>query len=305
MIALLRPVPVLVAVAAGISLGGLAQTTRAARPRAGGTSPAPRRLSLEEEKQLREASILSSQATILRQAGRRAQAKPEDLVRLLTPDTAVVELFRATVWNRPGDRPGKVVREQHYDAFVLRRGEGPEGTKVSWVKLGPARPIDEAVAPWRSGITARRPGPAIAVPAERRLREALWDKIEPNLACCTAVIVVPDSLLCFLPWVALPGRKPGTCLIEDYTIATAPSAQQLYAMLTEPQTAGGKLPIEALREAQLTIYRNPDSIPPLATTRGPDFQQVIKSIPREKSLPEGKTAPPRLWAGFILSGRGQ
>ena len=196
-----------------------------------------------------------------------AEAKPEDLARLLPKGTAMVEFYRAMVWNPPPGGKGKWLEEAHYDAFLLRLGDGPASTKVAWVQLGPAKPIDDAATAWRAAITGRpqpdsphpnplpkgegtqslpRPrageggGEGTLVP-ERFLREKLWDKIEPHLAGCSTLVIIPDSSLCFLPWPALPGRKPGTCLLEDYALATAPSGHQLYAALTEPQSAGGKL----------------------------------------------------------------
>jgi CHAT domain-containing protein len=60
-----------------------------------------------------------------------------------------------------------------------------------------------------------------------------------------------------------------------------------------------KPPIQALREAQLAIYRRPDLIPDLAAVRG------LKLEPAQP-LPAGsKTAPTQLWAGFVVSGVGK
>jgi CHAT domain-containing protein len=63
-----------------------------------------------------------------------------------------------------------------------------------------------------------------------------------------------------------------------------------------------QLPLEALRQAQLTLYRHPERIPQLARARGPDFQKAA----RLPAAPQGATrAPARLWAGFVLSGAGR
>jgi CHAT domain-containing protein len=64
-------------------------------------------------------------------------------------------------------------------------------------------------------------------------------------------------------------------------------------------------PIEALRQAQLEIYRHPDKIPELAKGFRGKFQEVPGSgeeMPRPGK--DGK-AHPRLWAAFILSGPGR
>jgi CHAT domain-containing protein len=71
----------------------------------------------------------------------------------------------------------------------------------------------------------------------------------------------------------------------------------------------GKPPLAALRAAQLTLYRHPERIGPLARSRGVDFDKLVR-LPAEPHQPApepgatGKT-PVKLWAGFVLSGTGQ
>ena len=66
-----------------------------------------------------------------------------------------------------------------------------------------------------------------------------------------------------------------------------------------------KPPIVALRESQLALYRNPDKVGDLATTRGPEFDKVVELVDPNKSKPFQKTAPTKVWAAFILSGMGR
>jgi CHAT domain-containing protein len=61
-------------------------------------------------------------------------------------------------------------------------------------------------------------------------------------------------------------------------------------------------PVEALRRAQLTLYRRPERIPPLARERGPDFDRLAR---RPAEARAGARSPARLWAGFVLSGAGR
>jgi CHAT domain-containing protein/tetratricopeptide (TPR) repeat protein len=61
-------------------------------------------------------------------------------------------------------------------------------------------------------------------------------------------------------------------------------------------------PLEALRQAQLTLYRHPERIGPLARARGPAFDKAAR-LPA--SPPAAGRAPARLWAGFVLSGPGR
>jgi CHAT domain-containing protein len=66
--------------------------------------------------------------------------------------------------------------------------------------------------------------------------------------------------------------------------------------------------IEALREAQLTLYHHPERIAALAKERGPTFDKVVRlpitPAKETKPSPRGKAAT-KLWAGFVLSGLGR
>lgn len=68
----------------------------------------------------------------------------------------------------------------------------------------------------------------------------------------------------------------------------------------------GQPPLAALRMAQLSVYRHPELIGPLATTRGPDFARTVKLVAAPASpATDSKRAHPRTWAGFVHSGVGQ
>ena len=68
-----------------------------------------------------------------------------------------------------------------------------------------------------------------------------------------------------------------------------------------------KPPIEALREAQLTVYRHPELIPDLAGERGaPKLKEAVtvKSEPGARATGSKHTAT-KIWAAFVLSGVGK
>jgi CHAT domain-containing protein len=66
-----------------------------------------------------------------------------------------------------------------------------------------------------------------------------------------------------------------------------------------------KPPIEALREAQLTVYHNPALIPDLAGERGaPKLKEAVK-VAGNATVNRGKVADTKLWAAFVLSGVGR
>jgi CHAT domain-containing protein len=68
-------------------------------------------------------------------------------------------------------------------------------------------------------------------------------------------------------------------------------------------------PLEALRQAQLTIYRHPERIPALAGGRGrPALEEAAKLGPAAapvKPDERRKVADTKLWAAFVLSGVGR
>jgi CHAT domain-containing protein/tetratricopeptide (TPR) repeat protein len=117
-----------------------------------------------------------------------------------------------------------------YAGFVLAKGQ-----PVRLVDLGPAGPIDEAVRTWPGAIVHRQPSPAAEV-VRRRAWEPLAKHFPPGT---TTVIITPDGRLTAVPWAALPGDRPGTVLLEQYTLATVPHAPFLLDRLTaSPRSPG-------------------------------------------------------------------
>ncbi len=65
-------------------------------------------------------------------------------------------------------------------------------------------------------------------------------------------------------------------------------------------------PLEALRQAQLALYRHPEQVTALASaTRGPNFNKVVKLVEGGAVEPTAPRSSPRRWAAFVLSGTGQ
>ena len=87
--------------------------------------------------------------------------------------------------------------------------------------------------------------------------------------------------------------------------ATAALMTQFYHELRVKKRS----PLEALREAQLTIYRHPERIKALAGSRGKitqdDTVKAGSAATETKPGEKGKTTPTKLWAAFLLSGRGE
>jgi CHAT domain-containing protein/tetratricopeptide (TPR) repeat protein len=166
---------------------------------------------------------------------RRQESGPEDLARALPAGAAFVELLRYARFEHDPRRPGRAGRSWpvHYTAFVVCAGP-----QVRRVELGPAGPIDQAVAAWRKALTSSKS--EIRNPKsesqEMVLRRLVWDKLAEHLPEATrTVYLCPDAALTALPWAALPGSKPGTVLLEQYDLAVVPHGQLL---LDSPRAAG-------------------------------------------------------------------
>ena len=68
--------------------------------------------------------------------------------------------------------------------------------------------------------------------AAEKLRRLLWEPIAERLPPDTrTVYLAPDAGLSRLPWAALPGRKPGSILLEDHALALVPNGHFLLGRL--------------------------------------------------------------------------
>jgi CHAT domain-containing protein len=66
-----------------------------------------------------------------------------------------------------------------------------------------------------------------------------------------------------------------------------------------------KEPLEALRQAQLHLYRHPEQIAALAKTRGVDFTETeLPQVEADPAVKETRTHASK-WAAFVLSGAGK
>ena len=61
----------------------------------------------------------------------------------------------------------------------------------------------------------------------------MWDKLDPYLVGAKIVLLSPDGVTARFPWPALPGKKPGTYLIEDTAIAIVPIPRLLPELLAD------------------------------------------------------------------------
>src|SRR5262249_8101818 len=131
---------------------------------------------------------------------------------------------------------------------------------------GPAGPIDRAVQAWRARLVGTAERGAGEAP-ERAVRRLVWEPVEAHLAGCPAVLVIPDAGLTAVPWAALPGKKSGSYLREEYALGTASHGKQLYQLLTQKTAPADKLLVVGGVHYDAGPARLPG--PPAVAQRGP------------------------------------
>ena len=177
---------------------------------------------LSAEKEQLEAE-LSARSAEYRQAKRAVPL--EDLQAALPKDSVLVDFVE--YWHKtPADKKSgtKATFERRLLGFVV----APD-RPVEMVPLGAMQPINEAIETWRVtfGMSAEGAG------AARLLRERLWAPLEEKLHGAKIVLISPDGALSRLPFGALPGKTPGTYLIEERTFAVVPVPQLIPQLVQE------------------------------------------------------------------------
>ncbi|MFI5460994.1 MAG: tetratricopeptide repeat protein [Isosphaerales bacterium] len=182
-------------------------------------------------------SDLARKSGAFRQVQETRRLGAAEVAAALPQGAALIDLVNYFHARPPEGGKGPLRWERRLVAFVLRRGQAPV-----LLHLGASRPIDEAVRAWRQALVAGTPGPMQAAALE--LSHRFWDPVKPYLEGATTVVVVPDGLLLYFPLAALPGRRPGTYLIEDILIGYVSSAHRLVETLAASSEAKPKSPEE-------------------------------------------------------------
>jgi CHAT domain-containing protein/Tfp pilus assembly protein PilF len=170
--------------------------------------------------------------------------EPDALRDRLPADAAFLDLFRYRLWDAKERKWGNY----RYTAFVLRHGH-----PVRQAELEDAGAIENAMHRWRQALAAQgraaddtpsaRDLAAEADRAAAELRRLVWRPLASLLGPARRVWVCPDGPLAALPFAALPGDKPGTILLEDYTFTTVPHGPALLDWLQQSakERSGGRL----------------------------------------------------------------
>jgi CHAT domain-containing protein len=119
-----------------------------------------------------------------------------------------------------------------YAAFIL----APNKPALR-VELSPIEPISQAIAAWRKAIEAGDDRKAAA-----EVGRLVWEPLAKQISAGTRTVYLsPDGDLARIPWAALPGSKPDSILLEEYSggIATLPHGPFLLEQLRFPKEFSG------------------------------------------------------------------
>lgn len=139
---------------------------------------------------------------------------PDDIRRALPNGTALIDFLEFET-SKARITPSAYEIESALVAFIVRSDKPVES-----VYLGPVDPIAADITAWRKNFGMSRSSDATSPGAD--LRRLVWDKLQSHLGDAKIVLISPDGVTAQFPWLALPGDKPNTYLIDDVAIAIVP-----------------------------------------------------------------------------------
>jgi CHAT domain-containing protein/tetratricopeptide (TPR) repeat protein len=173
----------------------------------------------------------------------RAALGAAHVIRALPSDSVLVSFVRydrTTVSKTSSAASTTVVPS--YGVFVAK----PGATRVVFTPLGTAASIETLVSAWRKAATgegtsasADRAATAYATAADR-LRSAVWDPIEPDVATARQILIVPDGMLNLVNLASLTDRQGGF-LIERAAVFHYLSTERDVVLGTVESTSRGSL----------------------------------------------------------------
>jgi CHAT domain-containing protein len=206
---------------------------RAALAQLAGATPSPaaaerwRQMFDQTERQKEELEVRLSQASD-HYAKARQRPTARAVAAALPEGAALVEFVAYNHGFAPRQAQRRLL------AFVLRQGREPVR-----IDMGEMERIALLIRTWRKPIVGEHSGEPDAL-AAALLRKRLWEPVEEHLDGARTILIAPDDELYRLLFAALPGRKPGTFLLEDHAVATVGSGRQLLLPVpTAPGKVGG------------------------------------------------------------------
>ena len=163
-----------------------------------------------------------------RQQQDRSPIGSRELRAALPEATCLVDFVEYTRYSLDKQNPPEIQEEQHLLAFVLRR----EQQEAVLVDLGPSEPLAALIDQWRATYSSPKPLNRKQLDPGAELRRLLWEPLATHLNGVRTVLLSPDGPLHALPFAALPGSKPSTFLLEEFTFAIVPVPQLIPELLS-------------------------------------------------------------------------
>jgi CHAT domain-containing protein/Tfp pilus assembly protein PilF len=169
-----------------------------------------------------------------RSAEFRAQSQPVTLERVqaaLPKGAALVEFALYRPFNLKGKSRAERFGAPRYVAYVLHNAQPP-----TWVELGAAAPIDQAIAEWRKALA--EPRRTDVQQLARALDERIMRPVRRLLGDTRQVFLSPDSTLNLIPFGALVDEQ-NRYLVEDYSITYLTSGRDLLRLSVQAENKQG------------------------------------------------------------------
>jgi CHAT domain-containing protein/Tfp pilus assembly protein PilF len=175
--------------------------------------------SFEKDKERLEV-LLAARSVEYRKIKEWQAASAQQVTDALPERTALIDFLHYTHYTPSKEKRGMWRSERRLVAFVLLRDRKPVA-----VSLGASRLVEAALIEWSRRMQSITPG-RLDEPG-RQLAQRVWVPLRKHLEGITTVLIAPDGVLCRLPFAALPGRKEGSYLIDEYSIGYLTSGRQL------------------------------------------------------------------------------
>ena len=193
---------------------------------------------LSDQKDALEAE-LSGKSAEFRQDQAVRRLAPAELQQILPERAALVDFLEYEHSSPPHSSKGPLTTERRLVAFVVRKGR-----PIERIEFGPVQPLAIAAEDWRRAILrgggGEEPVAGGTVPQHQHpqhtLQKLLWNTLQSSLKGADTVLISPDGALNQIPLAALPGRKAGSYLLEEYNLAVVPVPQLLPLLLRTPTT---------------------------------------------------------------------
>jgi tetratricopeptide (TPR) repeat protein/CHAT domain-containing protein len=212
---------------------------------------------LRQRKEGLEAQLASRSAAY--RAGKQLERiGPEEVAAALPPRTALIDLIVHRHSVAPPGRRGEFKQELSLLAFVVQHDR-----PIVCVVLGDEKPIVDAVVTWVQARAADRSADVQQLAST--LGSLVWEPLRRHLGDAQTMLVAPDGALMYFPFAALPGRNPGSYLIEELAVGYVGSGREAASQLIAP---GGTPSTGLLAAGAIDFQADPGSAAPAPSGKG-------------------------------------